>query len=100
MTNPITQEDRDLITAIINAYHTTRLSDDYVPHILRKPMVQSALNQSRLSAKQEATREIVEALRERAEIAESGGRFTDATAYRRIAEFIEQGQHTNHRDRG
>jgi hypothetical protein len=34
-----------LIRAIINAYHTTRLTGDYVPHILSKAEVRRALDE-------------------------------------------------------
>lgn len=39
----VTQADRELIEAIINDYHTTRLTSDPVPHILSKPRTQKAL---------------------------------------------------------
>lgn len=38
----VEQRHRMLVEAIINVYHTTRLSDDYVSHILSKPRTKSA----------------------------------------------------------
>lgn len=59
----VTDADREraLIEAIINAYHTTRLSSDYVPHISGKATVQKALKDYRIAAEQAGARKMQEA---------------------------------------
>lgn len=61
MTQPTEADIRDLITAIINAYHTTRVDADYVPHILSKALVQYAFQayDDALARRIEAEREAV-----------------------------------------
>lgn len=53
MSDEVTQDDRELIKAVLGAYHTTRLNDDPVPHILSKPRVKQALARHHTHACQE-----------------------------------------------